>query len=74
MEVVMHKITNGPNDRPRDETIAQSGPGFPDDSGTPIEASDEEVERVRAKLMEMERPKDGGADNPVPQAGKGGAR
>ena len=34
----MSKITNGLNDRPRDETVAQSGEGLPDDSGKPIDA------------------------------------
>ena len=41
------KITDGANDRPKNETIAQSGAGAPDDVGTPVEVSDEEVERVR---------------------------
>jgi hypothetical protein len=45
------KITTGANDRPKDETIGQSGEGLPDDVGTPIQVSDEEVERVRAKLQ-----------------------
>lgn len=44
------KISTGANDRPRDETIAQSGEGLPDDSGKPIEVDDDEVERVKAKL------------------------
>lgn len=29
------KISNGPNARPKDETIAQTGPGLPDDSSPP---------------------------------------
>ncbi len=70
----MTKITDGANDRPKDETIAQSGNGIPDDSGAPIEASDEEIARVRAKLgtddrhdekedleRQLERPKHGTA-------------
>jgi hypothetical protein len=44
------KITNGANDRPKDDTIAQTGDGIPDDSGAPIDVSDEEVERTRNKL------------------------
>ncbi|MCO5730555.1 hypothetical protein [Rhizobium sp. SSA_523] len=47
----MSKIADGLNDRPKDASIAQSGPGLPDDSSQPIEATDEEVERVRAKLQ-----------------------
>jgi hypothetical protein len=49
------KISTGPNDRPRNETIAGTGPGIPDDALTPGEElpeppSDEEVERVKAAL------------------------
>ena len=49
------KISNGPNDRPRNETIAGTGPGIPDDALAPGEQlpeppSDEEVERVARKL------------------------
>ena len=44
------KITTGANDRPKNETIAQTGSGIPDDTGTPLDISDEEVERVRRKL------------------------
>ncbi|MDM9644823.1 hypothetical protein [Rhizobium sp. S163] len=53
----MSKITDGVNDRPKDASIAQSGPGLPDDSSQPIEATDEEVERVRAKLQDDAREK-----------------
>ena len=44
------KITDGLNDRPRNETIGQSGAGLPDDTSQPIEASDEEIARMREKL------------------------
>ncbi|HEY8575777.1 MAG TPA: hypothetical protein VIL88_05490 [Devosia sp.] len=44
------KTSTGPNDRPRNDTIAQTGAGLPDDTGDPIAVSDEEVERVRQKL------------------------
>ena len=44
------KITNGANDRPRNETIAQSGAGIPDDSSRPLEVDDAEVDRVRDTL------------------------
>jgi hypothetical protein len=45
------KLSNGPNERPINETIAGTGPGIPDDALSPgtdvLEApSDEEVERV----------------------------
>ena len=49
------KISTGPNDRPRNETIAGTGPGIPDDARAPGEElpeppSDEEVERAKAAL------------------------
>jgi hypothetical protein len=44
------KTSTGPNDRPRNAPIGQTGAGLPDDSGSPVEISDEEVERVRQKL------------------------
>jgi hypothetical protein len=46
----MSKITNGTNDGARDEIIAQRGPGIPDDSNTPVEASDKEIGEARRKL------------------------
>jgi hypothetical protein len=46
------KITTGLNDRPKNETIAQTGSGIPDDASRPVDISDEEVERVRRKLTE----------------------
>jgi len=45
------KITTGPNDRPRNETIAQTGAGLPDDTSRPVEVDEAEVARVRAKLL-----------------------
>jgi hypothetical protein len=53
----MSKITEGSNDRPKDSTIAQSGPGLPDDSSRPIETTDQEAERIRAKLEDAARAK-----------------
>ena len=49
------KISTGPNDRPRNETIAGTGPGIPDDArgpgeGLPDAPSDEEVARMAKKL------------------------
>jgi hypothetical protein len=49
------KISTGPNDRPRNETIAGTGPGIPDDALTPgaelpEPPSDEEVEKAKAAL------------------------
>jgi len=53
----MSKITDGLNDRPKDSTIAQSGPGLPDDSSQPIEATEEEAVRIRAKFEDDARAK-----------------
>jgi hypothetical protein len=49
------KISNGPNDRALNETIAGTGPGIPDEALTqgqdlPEPPSDEEVERIAEKL------------------------
>jgi hypothetical protein len=49
------KISTGPNERPRNETIAGTGPGIPDDARAPGEElpeppSDEEVERAAEAL------------------------
>ena len=49
------KISNGPDDRPLDETIAGTGPGIPDDALAPGEElpqppSDEQVEEAAEAL------------------------
>lgn len=49
------KITTGPNDRPKDETIAQTGPGLPDNTSQPVEATDEQIERAKESLRENPR-------------------
>lgn len=55
------KISTGTNARPRDETIAESGPGIPDDSGRLVELTDAEIKRVEASLLRGRRhePNDG---------------
>lgn len=59
MEKVMaqdrEKISNGPNERAVNETIAGTGPGVPDDAlaagrELPTPPSDEEVRRVAERL------------------------
>lgn len=64
------KITTGANDRPRNETIGQTGDGFPDDSGQPLEVDPAEIERVREKLMDSGSQGGGGAN--ASDAGRGG--
>jgi hypothetical protein len=49
------KITTGPNERARNEPIAGTGPGVPDDARGPGEElpeppTDEEVARIAEKL------------------------
>ena len=49
------KLSEGPNERPINETIAGTGPGIPDDARGPGEElpeppSDEEVDRIARKL------------------------
>ena len=49
------KISTGPNEAPKNKTIAGTGPGIPDEAATPgrepPEApSDEEVRRIAEKL------------------------
>ena len=49
------KISDGPNERPKDESIAGTGPGIPDealtpDSELPAAPSEEEVARIARKL------------------------
>jgi hypothetical protein len=51
-------ISNGPNSRPLDDTVAQTGPGIPDDAllegeeiAPPVD--DAVVERVRDQLDRM---------------------
>ncbi|WP_062227587.1 hypothetical protein [Aureimonas frigidaquae] len=51
------KFTDGSNDRPKNAPIGQTGEGLPDDSSTPVQVDESEVERVRRKLVG-----DGGED------------
>lgn len=64
------KITTGANDRPKDETIAQTGQGQPDDSGSVIEVDHDGVATPRqtgpAQPDQVERPERG-----APETGQG---
>jgi hypothetical protein len=42
--------STGPNARPRDETIAQTGPGIPDDTSTPVEVTPEEEKNIEKSI------------------------
>lgn len=48
-----HPISNGPNARPRDEPIGQSGGGLPDDSSRPVEIDPDEERRIEASIRRV---------------------
>ncbi|WP_375261906.1 hypothetical protein [Palleronia sp.] len=55
------KKSTGPNARPKDATIAQTGEGLPDDSSDlPEGAGDADKEKARASLDRLEHDQDGG--------------
>jgi len=45
--------STGPNARPRDETISQTGPGIPDDSSRPVEIDPEEEKRIAERIRSL---------------------
>ena len=47
------KITTSTNDRPTDETIAQTGEGLPDDSSKPVDIDNEEAARFEQIIRGM---------------------
>jgi len=51
----MSEITDSLNGRPKEPTIAQSGPGLPGDSSQLIAPSKEEAELIGAKLEDAAR-------------------
>ncbi|HZY67067.1 MAG TPA: hypothetical protein VFE52_00680 [Devosia sp.] len=55
------KISTGPNDRPKDETIAQTGAGLPDDSGHPVEVDEQEAARIEENIRRL------GTEAPQPE-------
>lgn len=46
-------ISNGQSGRPRDETIAQTGAGLPNDTGEPVRIDADEVRRIEEKIRRM---------------------
>ncbi|MCJ2019471.1 MULTISPECIES: hypothetical protein [unclassified Methylobacterium] len=46
-------ISDGQSGRPRDETIAQTGPGLPNDTGRPVEVDEAEAARIERKIREL---------------------
>lgn len=61
------KITTGPNDRPSDETISQTGGGLPDDSARSPQTTESEVERTR-KALEGDQSSRNETDTGTPEA------
>lgn len=45
--------STGPNARPRDETIGQTGEGIPDDSGKLVQVDEKEAERIEEKIRKI---------------------
>jgi hypothetical protein len=46
-------ISDGQSGRPRDETIAQTGRGLPNDTGRPVEVDEAEAERIEKKIRDL---------------------
>jgi hypothetical protein len=46
-------ISNGPNSRPLDETIAQTGPGLPDDTAEPVAFAPGEEEALEDAIRRL---------------------
>jgi hypothetical protein len=44
------KVTTGANDRPKSDSIAQTAPGIPDDSGAVVDAEEGQLDAMRAAL------------------------
>ncbi len=45
--------STGPNARPRDATIGQTGEGIPDDSGQPVQVDEAEAKRIEEKIRAL---------------------
>lgn len=45
--------STGPNARPRNDTISQTGPGIPDDSSHQVEISPKEEKAIEKSIKEM---------------------
>ena len=45
--------SNGPNSRPRDATIGQTGAGVPDDSSKQVEVDEAEAKRIEDAIRRI---------------------
>ncbi|WP_102958052.1 hypothetical protein [Mangrovicella endophytica] len=46
-------ISTGPNARPRNETISQTGPGLPDDSSQAVEVDEAEAKAIERRIRSI---------------------
>jgi hypothetical protein len=46
-------ISDGQSGRPRDETIAQTGGGLPNDTGEPVQVDEDEAKRIEQKIRQL---------------------
>ncbi len=51
------KLSDGPNARPRDESIAQSAGGLPNDTSGPVDLTPEDERRIEKALTDETGPK-----------------
>lgn len=47
------KLSTGTNDRPKDETISQTGEGLPDDSSQPVDIDESEAARLEQSIRDL---------------------
>jgi hypothetical protein len=62
------KLSTGTNDRPKDETIAQTGDGLPDDSSQPVDIDEREAARLEQSIRGM------GGNRPTGREGSSDAK
>ncbi|MCT7377207.1 hypothetical protein [Chelativorans salis] len=60
------KITTGANDRPVDETVAQTGAGLPDDTSKQMDVDQRQVDETR-EVLEKGRKSRPGAESENPE-------
>lgn len=46
-------VSNGQSGRPRDETIAQTGRGLPNDTGEPVQVEEDEAKRIEDRIRQL---------------------
>lgn len=69
------KLSTGANDRPKNETIAQTGPGLPEDSSSWNESEEAMLARVKADLeAQISANRQGGETNSGPSGDAIGTR